>query len=108
MKIYVASSWRNNYQPSVVEFFKLNGHKVYDFRNPEEGEHGFAWSDIDSDWQNWTVQEYQKALLHPIAKYGFKKDFEAMAWSDVCVLVLPCGSSAHTVANLGCCIRNIF
>ena len=53
-KIYVASSWRNERQPILVEILRANGHEVYDFRNPKEGDNGFHWSEIDEDWQQWT------------------------------------------------------
>lgn len=99
MKIYVASSWRNPYQPEVVKKLRAQGHEVYDFRNPEEGNNGFAWSDIDPDWENWSTEEYKKALEHPVAKAGFKHDFDAMKWADCCVMVLPCGRSANTEAG---------
>lgn len=47
-RIYVASSWRNVYQPAVVDALRaLPGCEVYDFRNPAPGDSGFAWSDID-------------------------------------------------------------
>ena len=61
-KIYVASSWRNKYQPEVVAALRAAGHEVYDFRNPEHNPGGFHWA-------------------------------------DTCVLVLPCGRSAHTEAG---------
>lgn len=99
MKIYVASSWRNEIQPKVVGILKEEGHDVYDFRNPTEGDNGFAWSDIDENWENWTTEEYKQALEHPIAKAGFKHDFDAMKWADCCVMVLPCGRSANTEAG---------
>ena len=50
-KIYVASSWRNEYQQEVVKVLRELGHEVYDFKNPE-GRTGFQWSAIDKDWQN--------------------------------------------------------
>ena len=99
MKIYVASSWRNETQGSVVNFLRNLGHEVYDFKNPREGNHGFHWSDIDPEWQNWTPGQYVKALKHPIAEAGFKSDFDAMKWADCCVMVLPCGRSANTEAG---------
>jgi hypothetical protein len=99
MKIYVASSWRNEFQPAVVAALVSMGHKVYDFRNPAPGNTGFAWSDIDENWINWTSQEYKAALVHPVAEAGFKLDFDAMKWADVCVMVLPCGRSANTEAG---------
>jgi len=98
MKIYVASSWRNEHQQSVVKELRDNGHEVYDFKNPEPYT-GFSWSEIDPNWENWTNQEYFKSLTHPRAEQGFNSDFNAMKWADVCVLVLPCGRSAHTEAG---------
>lgn len=99
MKIYVASSWRNELQPTVVATLRESGHEVYDFRNPREGDCGFAWSDIDKNWQDWTPEQYAKAMKHPIAEAGFKSDFDAMKWADCCVMVLPCGRSANTEAG---------
>ena len=40
-KIYVASSWRNKYQPEVVAALRKAGHEVYDFRNPKDNPGGF-------------------------------------------------------------------
>ena len=99
MKVYVASSWRNEFQQEVVQRLRDNSHEVYDFRNPTEGDNGFHWSEIDKYWESWQPYEYVKHLNHPIAEAGFKKDFDAMKWADVCVLVLPCGRSAHTEAG---------
>lgn len=99
MKIYVASSWRNTYQPEVVKVLRELGHEVYDFKNPTGKDDGFHWSDIDPDWLNWTPEEYVKNLSHPIADKGFKSDFDAMQWADCCVMVLPCGRSANTEAG---------
>lgn len=99
MKIYVASSWRNDYQQTVVHVLRSMGHEVYDFKNPKEGDNGFAWSDIDENWESWSSEEYVKALEHPVAESGFKSDFDAMNWADCCVMVLPCGRSANTEAG---------
>jgi hypothetical protein len=107
MKIYVATSWRNEFQPMVVKALREAGHEVYDFRNPEKGDVGFAWSDVDpnlpfgttGDVDDWgsaaKLEGYRDALAHPIAKAGFEKDMKAMIWAEVCVLVMPCGKSAH-------------
>lgn len=94
-KIYVASSWRNEQQQDVVAKLRSIGHDVYDFKNPSLGNTGFSWSEIDKDWKNWSEEQYREALHHPIAMAGFASDFNAMQWADTCVLVLPCGRSAH-------------
>ena len=93
-RIYVASSWRCPDQPAVVQALRDAGHEVYDFRNPPEAT-GFAWSEIDPEWLDWTVDAYRDKLGHPRAVQGFTSDFDAMQWADTFVLVLPCGRSAH-------------
>ena len=98
-RIYVASSWRNPYFPEVVKRLREAGHEVYDFRNPPHGGAGFHWADIDPDAPNWTYAQYAEGLLHPLAERQFQADIDALTWADTCVLVLPCGRSAHTEAG---------
>lgn len=98
-RIYVASSWRNTFQPHVVNVLRAEGHEVYDFKNPAEGNNGFKWSQVmprHTEGSNLAhVDDYLECLEHPIAVEGFKSDFDAMNWAQVGVLVLPCGRSAH-------------
>lgn len=98
-RIYVASSWRNTYQPGVVAALREAGHEVYDFRNPKPGDKGFGWTAIDPDWMKWSPEKYRQALAHPIAMRGFANDYEAMVWADEFCLVLPSGRSAHLEAG---------
>lgn len=94
MNIYVASSWRNALQPSVVEKLREWGHDVYDFRHPIHGNDGFSWREISDNWQNWTPNQYREALKHPIAKRGYLADKNALDECKACVMVLPSGRSA--------------
>jgi hypothetical protein len=94
MKIYVASSWRNTQQPTVVEVLRQDGHEVYDYKNPSPGDYGFEWSEIDPNWQAWTPDAYLKALDHPLSVSGFNQDMDALRECDACVMVMPCGPSA--------------
>lgn len=98
-KIYVASSWRNIYYPEVVSKLREAGHEVYDFRNPPHGGNGFRWTDIDENALDWTFAQYTEGLKNPKAERQFQADLEALEWADACVLVLPCGRSAHTEAG---------
>lgn len=99
MRLYVASSWRNELQPGVVERLRQAGHEVYDFRAPAPGEDGFRWSEIDPAWQSWDREAYVQALGHPIALHGYARDWAAMQWAEAVVLVQPCGRSAHLEAG---------
>lgn len=94
MKIYVASSWRNIYQETVVHILREMKHEVYDFKEPMPGCHGFSWSEIDPAWKQWTPYKYREALSHPVAHAGYGRDFAAMRWADCFVGVLPYGCSA--------------
>lgn len=98
-KIYVASSWRNEYYTEVVTKLRKEGHNVYDFRNPSSGDPGFKWSYVSEDYMDWTPERYRENLNHPKALRQFENDIEAMNSCDTCVIVLPCGRSAHTEAG---------
>jgi hypothetical protein len=105
MKVYVASSWRNATQPDVVRAIRAAGHEVYDFREPTEGNHGFSWHEIDPTIPRGPAdlvlgaEQIRTMLDHPASVDGFALDMGALQWCDACVLVLPCGRSAHLEAG---------
>lgn len=90
MKVYVASSWRNNYQPQVVQMLRADGFDVYDFKDSE----GFHWSEVDPAWKMWSPAAYLEGLKHPCAQRGFSRDMEALRDAVAVVMVMPCGPSA--------------
>lgn len=98
MKIYVASSWKNQHQPGLIKILRSWGHDVYDFRDSGSS---FDWrEELSSDYRGEEiVDRYRNALGAEIAKEAFFADFEAMRWADLCVLLLPCGRSAHIEAG---------
>ena len=97
-RIYVASSWRNLYQPAVLKLLTDNGHEVYDFRNPPNAT-GFSWKELDPNWTQWSMEQYRQMLLTERAVEGFGADMNGLRWCDTCLLVLPCGRSAHLEAG---------
>ena len=97
-RIYLASSWKNSFQESAVRVLRMVGHEVYDFKNPP-GRAGFAWESISKNYQKWSVEDYLKALKTAKVQAGFFSDMGAMGWADTCVLLLPCGRSAHLEAG---------
>lgn len=108
MNVYVASSWRNVGYPAVVDVLRAAGHEVYDFRNPPNPRGGFSWSEIDpsaprtvvgSPKMDMPAAHIIAMLGHPRAADGFASDMGALQWCDACVLVLPCGRSAHLEAG---------
>lgn len=105
-KVYLASSWRNADQPRVVLLLRDAGHEVYDFRNPAPGQKGFAWRDCGGEAAvegpgsgARTIAVYLQAIRSQRAVDGFALDKTALDWCDACVLLLPCGRSAHLEAG---------
>jgi nucleoside 2-deoxyribosyltransferase len=94
IKIYVASSWRNERQAEVVAALRAAGHDVYDFKNPAPGNHGFGWKQVLIDPPPWTARQTIEVLNHPVAEKGFEFDRNAMRWADAIVMLQPCGRSA--------------
>lgn len=95
ISIYLASSWRNVAQPMVLNDLRSQGYNVYDFRHPIEGDNGFSWKQCTESPQPWTAAEMVRVLQHPVAQHGFNLDMTALKNCDACVLLLPCGRSAH-------------
>lgn len=96
MKIYVASSWRCDAQAGVVTRLREEGHEVYDFKNPAPGNVGFGWKQCSSKPPTeWTSEEFNDVLDTQRAREGFWLDMHALKWCEACVLVRPCGRSAH-------------
>lgn len=96
--VYVASSWRNTYQPSVVAALRDAGHEVYDFRDGA----GFSWSEVDPAWESWTTAGWEEGLHTAAAEAGFGRDLRGMQAATLFVVVLPCGRSAHLEAGWAC------
>jgi len=100
MRIYLASSWRNTYYETVLNALREAGIECYDFRNPGDGTDGFKWSRVDPNYMDWSPKQYKQQLYtNPLAERQFHNDIEAINACDACVLILPCGRSAHTEAG---------
>ena len=98
-KIYLASSWKNQYFDKVFISLRNEGYEIYNFRNPSPNNYGFSWSKIDQEWKRWNIIDYLRILDNPLCNDAFKLDFEAMNWADTCILLLPSGRSAHLEAG---------
>ena len=95
MKIYVASSWKNTHYLDLLQRLRDAGHEPLDWRVG-----GFGWRETGVSQETMTAQQYRdEVLLHPRACEGFKNDFDKMNEADCCVLLLPCGRSAHLEAG---------
>jgi hypothetical protein len=93
LRIYVASSRRNSFYPTVVEALRGAGHDVHDWRVPP-----FSWELIDPNFAHWSNLDYVNALHSIDASAQFRRDMRAIEEADAVVLLLPAGASAHAEA----------
>lgn len=108
-RIYLASSWKNQSQFYMVNWLRKRGHQVYDFTDrgctlaPGLQEcRGFSWGDIGApnDLKKWPFESFIRAITSdPLAAAGYLSDLRHMEWADTCLLLLPCGRSAHLEAG---------
>ena len=97
MKVYVASSWRNEVYPEVVASLRAAGHEVYDFRHQSVSWEEFDWNVTDGV----NSAELGEVLNHPVVQTRFHSDMNALRDCDAVVCVLPCGRSAHLELGYG-------
>jgi len=97
--IYVASSWRNLLQPTVVKFLRDAGFEVYDFKKAQQT---FHWEQIHPKWKDWDAKTYRKVLNHRYVQLAYSEDLYALTRSEALVMVTPCGNSAGIEFGYAC------
>jgi hypothetical protein len=70
---------------------------VHDYKDTASGGGGASTPDMDNLARMRFEPAQFRALLdqHPLARALFDKDMNALRSCDACVMVLPCGRSAH-------------
>jgi len=96
MKIYIASSWSNEF--IIVQYAKelrQMGNDVDCFADKSTGRYVFHFSEIGS------VEELDAInfLKDKRSKKAFQEDKSKLDWCDLCLLILPAGKSSHLEAG---------
>lgn len=93
--LYVASSWKNSLYDDVRDNLEGEGYGICDWREVDP----FSWSDVDLNWEAWGAAEYANAMSEMKVQRAAAKDLRLMYEAAACVLLLPCGRSAHLEAG---------
>jgi hypothetical protein len=91
LRVYVASSIRNERFHDVVDRIRSEGHAVYDFQDEPTF---FSWAEI-AEGNSLEAGSRRAILDEAAAKRAFLGDMIALLEADACVLVLPAGASSH-------------
>jgi hypothetical protein len=96
MKIYIASSWKQEVRCKyLAEFLRKHNHEVDLFCEARKGREIFSFSEI----KNYKKIDCIEMLGQQRVQKAFHDDKKWLDWADLCLLVLPSGRSAHLEAG---------
>jgi len=100
MKIYIATSWKNeSVAKGVANILRIDGHEVDCFCDPSSGRYVFHWTEFvktEDELKNYDAISF---LNDPRTQRAFKEDKGFIDWCDAVVMIHPCGRSAHLEAG---------
>lgn len=100
MKLYVASSWKNEHMCRVLaDVLREYGHEVDCFCDPRCGRFVFHWSSFVSDPADLQKYNAKSFMGDERVQRAFAEDKKWLDWCDGVLLVLPAGRSAHLEAG---------
>ena len=93
MKVYLASSARNNNFRYVKTQLEKAGHSVHDWT---AGPASYGWGEVGiGDPDACSTEQMIAASSTETLQAGLRADVDAINRADVFVLLLPCGADAH-------------
>ena len=100
MKIYIASSWKNQKEVLVLASrLESEGFEVDAFCRSTDNRYSFHWSELvdnEDELANYDAIEF---LADPRTQRAFKEDKKWLDWSDIVIMLMPCGRSSHLEAG---------
>lgn len=100
MKIYIASSWKN--QKAVIalaEYLERYGFEVDAFCRSNNKRYAFHWSELVDDEDDLANYDAIEMLADTRTQRAFKEDRKWLDWSDCVIMLMPCGRSSHLEAG---------
>jgi len=99
MKVYVASSWRNEGKCILLaELLRTWGHDVYCFCEKNKGHKSVNLVE-ELGWQKIDEINPIQFLMFSNVREMYEQDKAAIEWADELVLVLPSGLGSHLEAG---------
>lgn len=96
MRIYVASSWKN--QAEVLELADIlegHGFEVDAFCRSTDKRCSFHWTELADNEDDLGNYDAIEMLADPRTQRAFKEDKKWLDWADCVVMLMPCGRSSH-------------
>ena len=96
MKIYLASSWKNQKEViALAGYLELCGFEVDAFCRSSDKRYAFHWSELVDSEDDLANYDAIEMLADPRTQRAFKEDRKWLDWSDCVIMLMPCGRSSH-------------
>ncbi len=96
MKIYIATSWKNETEAKLLaDIIRFWGHEVDCFCDASTGRYVFHFNEIGPRDQLDAIS----FLEDERSKKAFLEDKKYIDWADAVIMTLPCGNSSHLEAG---------
>jgi len=96
MKIYIASSWKNEAEClRLANDLRARGHEVDCFCDRSQGRFVFHYREIGPPDELDAVTFFEDTR----SQRAYREDKHHLDWAEVVVMLLPCGKSAHLEAG---------
>lgn len=100
MRIYIASSWKNQKRVLMLaERLEQEGFEVDAFCRATDKRYSFHWSEFVDDEAELLNYDALSFLNDPRVQRAFREDKSWLDWSDIVIMVMPCGHSSHLEAG---------
>lgn len=99
LNIYIATSWKNQVEAvTLANILREEGFAVDCFCDPSTGRFVFSYADLPVEARLYDhIDIFTSAI--PGSVKAFNEDRKWLEWCDVCIMLLPCGKSAHIEAG---------
>ena len=96
MKIYIASSWKNQKEVlALTKRLECEGFEVDAFCRTTDKRYSFHWSELVDSELDLLKYDAITFIKDPMAQRAFKEDKKWLDWSDTVIMLMPCGRSSH-------------
>lgn len=100
MKIYIASSWKNEKGAiKLAQYLRRWGHEVDCFCDPSCPRYIFHWTEFVNTPEELQKYDALSFLDDERTVKAFLEDRKWLDWADAVVILMPCGKSAHLEAG---------
>lgn len=100
MRIYIASSWKNQKRVLMLaEKLEQEGFEVDAFCRATDTRYAFHWSELVDNEDDLKYFDAIEMLADPRTQRAFKEDRKWLDWSDTVIMLMPCGRSSHLEAG---------